>query len=417
MHFFQRNNFGLVFKNTIFLAFSEIFLKFIGVIWVVFLAHSLSVEEYGKYNLVNSFIGIFAFLPDLGIGLIVIREIAKNKKKATIYLGNSLVINQLFALITVLIVFVVRGLVIPDKDTDFLIFVASLTLFFSIARTAPIFFFEGTERMGVAAILNSVNTILLLLCAFILFNLGLGLPGIFWGMLVGTILSVIVSWISLARYDLPKVEFDKKLAKYFIFEGLPLGMAAFASLVYTNIDSVILGRMLGDKSVGIFNAASPFAFSLIQLLNVPFVMAVYPALSRIGIEDKRRFRNAVYKSCIAIGFWSFPTTIFISIFSPVIIPLIFGAKYDMAIPILRILIFFVPFLSLSALLYKVLIILGKQKIYLYISVLGALLNILLNIIFILKFQILGAVYATIATQVVIFLCFFSFVLYFINKKS
>ena len=76
------NNFRLVFKNTFFLTLSELFLKVVGVIWVIFLAHSLTIAEYGKYTLVNSFVGIFAFLPDLGIGLIVIREIAKNRKKA-----------------------------------------------------------------------------------------------------------------------------------------------------------------------------------------------------------------------------------------------------------------------------------------------------------------------------------------------
>lgn len=409
------NNFRLVFKNTFFLTLSEFFLKVIGVVWIVFLAQSLTVAEYGKYTLVNSFVGIFAFLPDLGIGLIVIREIAKNRKKANVYLGNSLLLNIFFAFITLLIIFIIKGWVIPSSSTDYLVVIASLTLFFSIIRTAPVFYFEGTERMGTAALLTSLNTVLLLFGAFVLFKLGLGLPGIFWGMLLGTIASIIIAWALMVRYVVPKVKFEKKLATYFFLQGLPLGMAAFASLVYSNVDSVILGRMLGDRSVGIYNAATPFAFSLIQLLNVPFVMAIYPALTRIGRKNPKRFNRAVLKSLGVIALWSFPTAIFVSLASPIIIPLIFGHKYESAIPVLEILVFFVPFASLSALLYKVLIVIKKQKIYLIVSLIGAAINIILNLFLIPLWGVYGAAFTEIITQFVLFIIY-SIVIYRFLKK-
>lgn len=408
------NNFRLVFKNTLFLTFSEFFLKVVGVIWVIFLAQSLTVAEYGKYTLVNSFVGIFAFLPDLGIGLIVVREIAKNRKKANLYLGNSLLLNVFFAFVTLLTILLIKRWIIPSPSTDYLIFIASLTLFFSIIRTAPVFYFEGTERMGIAAILTSLNTVLLLFGAFVLFEFGLGLPGIFWGMLLGTILSIIIAWVLMVKYVIPKVKFEKKLATYFLLQGLPLGMAAFASLVYSNVDSVILGRMLGDRSVGLYNAATPFAFSLIQLLNVPFVMAIYPALTRIGRKNPKRFNRAVLKSLGVIALWSFPIAIFVSLASPIFVPLIFGHKYDSAIPILKILVFFVPFASLSALLYKVLIVIKKQKTYLIVSLIGAAINIVLNLVLIPMWGIYGAAFTEIITQFVLFVIY-SIVVYIFLK--
>lgn len=402
------NNFKIVAKNTLFLTLSEFFLKFIGVLWIVFLAHSFSISEYGRYSFVNSFIAIFSFLPDLGVGIIVIREIARNKEKADLYLGNSLILNTSFAFIALIVIFITSFFLGQSPQTRALIFIASLTLFISTVRSVAIFFFDGMEKMHLSALLNSLNTVLLLIFAAIFgFILGLGIKGVFIGMLFGTILSLFITWfIVLQRFILPKVIVNKKIMKHLFLEGLPLGIASFSFMVYTRIDSVILGNLLGNTSVGIYNSATPFAFSLIQLLNVPFVVAVFPALSRIEKENKQRFQKVLKRSVFFIIAWSLPISILISLFSPIFIPFIFGKKYEAAIPVLKILIFFVPFASLSAFLYKVLIILNKQMLYLYISIAGALINVIFNFYLIPKYLIIGAAYASVGTQVFLFIVYF-----------
>jgi len=401
------NNFKIVAKNTFFLTLSEFFLKIIGVLWIVFLAHSLSVSEYGEYSFVNSFIAIFSFLPDLGIGIIVIREIARNKEKADLYLGNSLILNTSFAFIALVAIFITSFFLGQSQQTKTLIFIASITLFISTIRSVAIFFFDGMEKMHFSALLNSLNTVLLLAFAvFFGFVLNWGLKGVFLGMLFGTILSLFITWsIVLQKFIMPKVVINKKIMKHLFWEGLPLGIASFSFMVYTRIDSVILGNLLGNTSVGIYNSATPFAFSLIQLLNVPFMVAVFPALSRIEKEDKQRFKKVLKRSIFFIIAWSLPVSILISLFSPIFLPFVFGKKYEAAIPVLKILIFFVPFASLSALLYKVLIILNKQMLYLYISIIGALINVAFNFYLIPKYLILGAAYASVGTQLFLFLIY------------
>lgn len=404
------NNFNIVAKNTLFLTVSEIFLKSIGFFWVVFLAHSLSVDHYGRYSFVNSFIAIFSFLPDLGVGLIVIREIAKKREKAHIYLGNSFILNGFLALLTFLLILLTLLVSDYPSQTRMLIIIASITLFISTLRSVGIFFFDGIEKMQYSALLNSLNTLLIISFAVLSVILGFGLTGIFLGMLLGTIISLITTWtILIKKFVLPKFSLDFFLIKHLLWEGLPLGLAAFSSLIYTKIDTIILAHFLGERSVGIYNAATPFVFSLIQLLNVPFAIAVYPAFSRLEKEDNGRFMKALKKSLVFVASWSFPLAFLVSFLSPLIIPIVFGAKYDNAIPVLSILIFFVPFASLSAILYKVLIILNKQKIYLFISIAGAVINVILNFILIPKFFIFGAAYASVSTQLILFIIYISVV--------
>lgn len=411
------NNFQRVLKNTFFLTLSELFLKGIGFLWVIFLAHSLTVDLYGRYSFVNSFIAIFSFLPDLGVGIIVIREIAKNKKHAANYLGASFILNGFLAFITFVLMFFIASIFNYPQETKMLIVIASCTLLVSTIRSVAIFFFDGVEKMQYSALFNTLNTMLMMMGGVFGYIISHDLFGVFLGMLAGTIVSTILNWsILLKKFITPVISINTNLIKHFLQEGLPLGLAAFSSLIYTRIDSIMLGQMLDERSVGIYNSATPFVFSFIQLLNVPFVVAVYPVLSRLT-KDRKRFNKAIYKSLLVIAIWSFSVSFLITFFAPFIIPFVFGTKYKEAIPVLQIIIFSVPFASLSALLYKVLIILKRQYIYLYISIAGAILNIILNAILIPGYYILGASLTSVFTQVVLFIVFGCVVQFFISKSK
>ncbi|MGE5041733.1 MAG: flippase [Candidatus Levyibacteriota bacterium] len=400
-----RNNTGTVFRNTFYLTISEFFLKFLGVAWIVYLAHSVTVGDYGIYNYVTATIAIFSFLPDFGVGLIVIREIAHEPKKAPEFLGNSFFLNGFLALITLVVIIIFSLVSGVSPFVFYLIGIAAGTLFLSTLRSVAIFYFDGREKMHYSAILNSLNSFLLVLFASAGVFLHFGLLGVFYGMFFATIFSLGISWAVLLKYIRPVFSYNRKTLVYYLKQGTPLGLAAFAALIYTHIDVLVLAKLLDNRSVGIYSSATPFAFALVQLLNVPFVVAVYPALVRIEKEGKERLKTGILKSLGFIALWSIPAALLIYFLAPVLIPLIFGSKYNAGISILRILIFMVPFMSFSALLYKVLVIIKKQKYYLYISILGAVISFIFNVIFITLLGVAGAGVAAVLTQFLLFLMY------------
>lgn len=408
------NNFQRVLRNTSYLFISEIFIKIIGFLWIVYLARSVSVDAFGRYNLVNSFIAVFSFLPDMGVGLIIIREIAKHKDNAAKYIAASFFLNAFLSLITVIGVICFAYILGYQLPLIYLLLIASITLFASTIRSVSVFYFDGMEKMKYSAILNSLNSLFLIVGGFLGLWFGFGVLGIFVGMFFGTILSTVISWKTLLSFISPVFLFNHKHLKEILLEGVPLGIASFSALIYTKVDAIILNQMLGETAVGIYSSATPFVIGLIQLLNVPFVVAVYPALSRLSKIDGSRFKNATVKSLSVISVWSFLAAIVVSLFA-FLLPTLFGERYTAAVPILRFLIFFVPFASLSALLYKVLIILKKQHLYLAISIFGALLNIIGNIMLIPAFNIFGAAIASVGTQIILFMSY-GFVVYYYMRK-
>lgn len=400
------NNFQLVFKNTTFLIISELFIKAIGFFYFIFLARSLSIDLFGRYNLVTSVVTIFSFLPDIGIGLVVVREIAKKNYDTASLLGNTFLFTLIMSFITILIVMGVGFIAGFSDEVLLLLFISSLTLLFSQIRSVPLFYFDGVERMGYSAILKAINSLSLIVFATVGFILGFGLIGIITGFLTGGVISFVITWIVFLTKKIKiNLRFDKKISRHLIFNGLPLGIAAFSALIYSNIDGIMLERLLSEKALGIYSSASKFGPTLIQLLNVPFVVAVYPALSRLSKEEPIRFQKAILKSAGVVLAWSVPASIAVALFAG-IIPVIFGERYSQGIPILRVLIFFVPFASLSAFLYKVLIVINKQNWYLIASIIGVILNIMLNLILIPRMSIMGAAVASVVTQAALFVTYF-----------
>ncbi len=396
------NNFFLVFRNTSFLVLSGILIKFSGLLWILYLAPP-DIERFGRYNFVHSFIGIFSFLPDFGVGLIVIREIAKNKKNIPLILGNAFILNSFLSLITLFLISILAFFLGYSLDIQILLFLAALTLLVSTIRSVAVYYFDGMEKMEYSAFFNTLNTIFSLGGAFIGERSG-GLVGVFIGLLIGTLLCTILNWIVLLKwFTIPKFSYSEKMVKHLFLEGLPLGLAAFAALIYSRIDSVILHSIAGERAVGLYSAATPFPLALIQLLNVPFMVAVFPALTRIA-QDKEKFVSHIKKSLGIILLWSIPASLFFFFFADYI-TLLFGDKYTEAIPLLRVVIWFVPFAALSALLYKILIIINKQYVYLGISIITALINIILNVLLIPRFGEWGASISNVLTQAIMFMIY------------
>lgn len=410
------NNFQRVARNTSFLILSEIFIKAIGFFYFIFLARSLSIDLFGRYNLVTSVVTIFSFLPDIGIGLIVVREIAKKTYNMSLLLGNTFIVGSTMSIVTILVVLSFGIMADFSGEVMFLLFISTLTLLFSQIRSVPLFYFDGVEKMEYSAILKALNSLLFVGFGTLGFILGFGLTGIIVGFLIGSIVSSFVTWtVFFGKKIKITLRLNKEIIKHLVKGGLPLGIAAFSALIYSNIDSIILERMLSEKALAIYSSANKFGPTLMQLLNVPFVVAIYPALSRLSHEDSSRFKKAILKSIGAVLLWSVPASIGVALFAGVI-PIIFGERYVEGIPILRILIFFVPFASLSALLYKVLIVINKQNWYLAISILGAFLNVALNLLLIPQIGILGAAIASVATHASLFITYLTLVNRYIYSR-
>lgn len=94
-------------SNTISQVFSKIFTAIIAIFMIGVLTKYFSPEWYGEYNKIYNYLSIFAFLADLGLYTLTIREISKDTTQASKIIGNMMSLRLILGIITLGIAFAI----------------------------------------------------------------------------------------------------------------------------------------------------------------------------------------------------------------------------------------------------------------------------------------------------------------------
>src|SRR4030042_6492674 len=96
-----------VVRNSFWLLFANIVMRFISAFVLVVLARVWGKEVFGQYSFAIAFVSFFTLIAHFGFSSLLVRDVAKNKSLAEKYLGNVISMKILFAIIALLLLFIV----------------------------------------------------------------------------------------------------------------------------------------------------------------------------------------------------------------------------------------------------------------------------------------------------------------------
>ncbi len=236
--------------------------------------------------------------------------------------------------------------------------------------------------------------VLVLTIYFIIFR-HMGVAGIYLAQVIGNFLLIV--FVSVYAVRNCRVYLNLPIFKSMSRYGFPIMLANFAAAALTVIDRFSLNSLALLKYVAIYALAYKIS-SVLKLVIVDSIkMAVTPlALQKMNSPDNKQFysKTFLYSSYVLmLGI------IIISLFSFEVIKLISGSKEYWSsfyiVPMLSLSIFFLNLRETSS---YALIINKKSRIIGINVVIASILNIVLNILLIPKWNITGAAFATILTQ-------------------
>ena len=194
--------------------------------------------------------------------------------------------------------------------------------------------------------------------------------------------------------------FDKEYAKKLLSRCWYFALSAIMVTIYLKIDQVMLGSMIADKSqVGIYSAAVRIAEMWVFVPN-----AIIASFKPIIIELKgKNEENAYTKNLqrlydITSGI-SILFAVGVTIFSKLIIYILYGTEFLEASQILYIIIWGIWFGVLGNVHYVWMVCENKEKYSLFYSFSGSITNIILNALLIPKYGMYGAAIATLCSQI------------------
>jgi O-antigen/teichoic acid export membrane protein len=180
--------------------------------------------------------------------------------------------------------------------------------------------------------------------------------------------------------------------------AIPLGLASVLITIYYQIDSVLLLQLRGADEAGVYGAAYRF---LTPLIFVPAAVmsSFFPVMSAVHRSDPARVRRLVQICADYMAIVSLPILAVTVALSGPIVDALYGSQFARSagvLPILMIAFVSICFGTLAGFLAPLLDLHWRLAIY---SAIGAVANVILNLLLIPKYGAHGSAWATVVTEV------------------
>lgn len=398
-------------KNIRHLLFSNLFSFLIGLIVSIYLAKTVGVTAFGQLNFSLAFISFFMVLINFGLPLLGTKEIAVTPKKAVDYVVAILSIRAVIALFLFFVLSVFIQSIEKLQAYSVLLYLYSLG-FISAAITMD-WVFQGLQKMSYIAISRIVFSVSFMVSVllFVESESQLLLVPVFH--VSALFLSAFFLLLSLKFLNFDS--FRKKNIFSFTLgvfkKSLPLGLSIVLIQMVYYIDTIMIGFMMDDASVGIYNAAYKLIIPVIAIGAIYFD-STYPVIAKLYKTSLPLLSDLQCVTAKIMCILAFPVAIIGYILGGEIIKLIYGAQYSDAESILQLLLVVPALIYLNMIFARAMWACELFKEYNLIVAFQVVVNIILNFIFIPMYGLYAAALSTIFSE---FAGLF-FYYYIFNKK-
>ena len=384
-------------KNYIYNLMYQILIIIVPLFTTPYLSRVLGAEAIGIYSYTLSIATYFILFGSLGVAMYGQREIAyvQNDKYARSKKFYEILIMRFITLGASLLIFYLSFCIKGDYSTYYKILILEI-----VANSLDIsWFFQGLEEFKKTVTRNTIVKLISVACIFIFVKNTSDLYKYFFIYVLSTLLGNMSLWLYLSKY-VEKIKF-KELK---IFKHLKPTMALFipqvAIQIYTVLDKTMIGAMVEDKSeVGFYEQAQKIVKLLLSIATSLGTVMVPRMASTFASGNKEKLKEYMNRSFNFSLLLAFPLMLGIISVSNKFVPIFFGQGYEKVIYLINVISPIIIAISLSnAIGNQYLLPTKKQKEFTISVTLGAIVNFILNIIFINLWKSIGASIATVMAE-------------------
>lgn len=284
-------------KNALSLAVVGLVDKLAGVLFFAIIARKLTQDELGAYSLTLTLLLLGGLLASFGLEYVIIREVAKNRDRASILLSNSLMITLVLSLVVWPALVGLAFLLDYPPEVVLLIGISGVTLILlSLERTAS-GVLKAHERMEVLAVIGSAKSILGLILGVMALWMGGGALALVLVLMITQVPGTGVLILIIHRHFTPfRWRFDKDVIWPMAKQAVPFALLAVYGILIRRIDLLLMGWLRSLDEVAVYSVALKVADAL-DLLSASMVGALYPAFSAksggMRLESWRLYSDSI----------------------------------------------------------------------------------------------------------------------------
>lgn len=380
----------------------------------IILARALGPQGFGVFASVLSLMGLLVPLVGFGIAQYWLKEFGKEGWGAMRFVEPSLKF-VLLSMALVIAIVVIWGVWGPhDQAMRAALIIMSVFVLGQVSVELTSGRLQLEERYGTLAVWQLMPHLARLLFVAV----AIKLFGDQFSVESASYLFALVSLLTIATSCEPLIKMSKGIlslkghgsqqaqekvleqprVKDILKNAWPFGLASVFQLIYFQSDIVLVKYITGDVAAGYYNVAFSVMVAVLLFPSILYQKFLLPKMHRWANHDRVIFYKVYCQGNVVMLFIGGLATFSVWLISPTVIPFLFGGIYEEAVELLMVLAVSAPIIFVA---YSVGATLSTQE-YMKIKVrmMGAvaIINIVLNLIFIPIYGALGAAVTTVASN-------------------
>jgi O-antigen/teichoic acid export membrane protein len=386
-----------VVNNSVALVLLDLLNKAIPLIVFPRVVRALGPAAYGQLGFAAAVAGFFGLLASPGFSTYALREAAKNSERVSFLVKHVLGARVVFATVAYLLLAAFTMFLAPrDGQTRLLLMLSGLA--FVASSLDAQWIFAARSRMSMIAVQGAFAQLAYVGLILALVRGSRDAWVIPSATLLSLGLSTLLIWLPARReYRIPMPEISPQAWGIFLPICLVMGFSSLMSMIYDQIDVVMLKYLRADAELGTYVAS--YALMTMAMSFPPILAQVFfPLLSgtasrNADVEQKymRWFGNATVGLALPIAVGGF-------ILSVPLTQFVLGSQYAGSGVLFRWLTLTLITAPAASYCGAQLIPHGRERKYLVAVFAGASVNVILNLLFLPRYGAIAAAFTTAVSQ-------------------
>lgn len=380
-------------KNTIIILLGKICTQFLSFLLLPFYTRFLTTSEYGLFDLITTYVILLTPVISLQLESSLFRFLldAREKETEKIKIITNSLITVISSIFLVLLIFMLVTMFINVKYKIYLILIVIVTIFSNLLLQIARGLGETVTYALTSIVVGSTNIICSLLFLIVI---KLGIEGLFIATIISNFLGCLFLIFKLKIYKYINISIcDNKCVRKLLNYSIPLIFNGVMWWFINASDRTLITIFLGTGLNGIYAVSNKFSTIFVSVYNVFNLSWQESASLYINDKKSRQFYSDTFNKMLKT-FCSI--ALLIIVFLPFVFNIIVGSGYSQSYNYIPILLIASIFNIIVAFLGAIYIAMKQTKKVANTSFIAAIINLVVNIIFI---KFIGVYAAALSTLV------------------
>lgn len=363
-----------VIQNFSFMTLGNVISQVLSLVTVLRITHFFAPDDYGLYTFITSQGLLLLNISDLGIQPIIVRSIARDKNSTRDLILNSLILRILTITFLTLLYFVYNHF-FGILSIEEVLFVGLCALVYAV-WTILEYAFLGNQKMFSVSLIKIVYGILWFGIVWLLPKDSFSVYNLVFIFIALNVLQGIALGILL---KVNGIMIGKKLSFYnstkqILTQSWPYFSVMLIMIPVQQFYNIYLELNSNVEEIGFFNLAIKL-LAPVQMVLTYAVLAAFPSLSTLWIEDKDKFLKLItngFQYFLIIGM----TMAFLfNLFIKEIVVFLFSEEYLSAVKVTQMQVWYTLLMSVNLTISTVFGSINKEKLIFKLAVINGLISI------------------------------------------